>query len=197
MKGIHVSGIPCTNAVLRQRLAAPIFLFYVFETYLSGLYGLIFAGATAGLLVAVATTYTTTSLGLEQSPSELSNILNVSAAVHLFYGVDAPCGATASAFNHVGVVCHVVPLREHQARFSSAYSAPLHGPSCSVRSIPSLARAAAFRTKCVGDNVRRLHSSRRYRECAVAGMAAPVGACLLYTSPSPRDQRGSRMPSSA
>ena len=24
-----------------------------------------------------------------------------------------------------------------------------------------------------------------------------VGACLLYTSPSPRDQRGSRMPSSA
>ena len=27
--------------------------------------------------------------------------------------------------------------------------------------------------------------------------AAPPGGCLLYTSPSPRDQRGSRMPSSA
>ena len=27
--------------------------------------------------------------------------------------------------------------------------------------------------------------------------AAAVGSCLLYTSPSPRDQRGSRMPSSA
>ena len=27
--------------------------------------------------------------------------------------------------------------------------------------------------------------------------AADAGACLLYTSPSPRDQRGSRMPSSA
>ena len=26
---------------------------------------------------------------------------------------------------------------------------------------------------------------------------ALVGGCLLYTSPSPRDQRGSRMPSSA
>ena len=26
---------------------------------------------------------------------------------------------------------------------------------------------------------------------------APEGTCLLYTSPSPRDQRGSRMPSSA
>ena len=30
-----------------------------------------------------------------------------------------------------------------------------------------------------------------------AGLNAPVWACLLYTSPSPRDQRGSRMPSSA
>ena len=29
------------------------------------------------------------------------------------------------------------------------------------------------------------------------GNDAPVEACLLYTSPSPRDQRGSRMPSSA
>ena len=27
--------------------------------------------------------------------------------------------------------------------------------------------------------------------------AAERGTCLLYTSPSPRDQRGSRMPSSA
>ena len=26
---------------------------------------------------------------------------------------------------------------------------------------------------------------------------AMIGTCLLYTSPSPRDQRGSRMPSSA
>ena len=29
------------------------------------------------------------------------------------------------------------------------------------------------------------------------GFAKLVGVCLLYTSPSPRDQRGSRMPSSA
>ena len=27
--------------------------------------------------------------------------------------------------------------------------------------------------------------------------AVQIGVCLLYTSPSPRDQRGSRMPSSA
>ena len=29
------------------------------------------------------------------------------------------------------------------------------------------------------------------------GAMLGVGTCLLYTSPSPRDQRGSRMPSSA
>ena len=31
----------------------------------------------------------------------------------------------------------------------------------------------------------------------VSGRRDPVNYCLLYTSPSPRDQRGSRMPSSA
>ena len=30
-----------------------------------------------------------------------------------------------------------------------------------------------------------------------AGVLDQIGDCLLYTSPSPRDQRGSRMPSSA
>ena len=34
-------------------------------------------------------------------------------------------------------------------------------------------------------------------DCAYSDMAAVTYACLLYTSPSPRDQRGSRMPSSA
>ena len=31
----------------------------------------------------------------------------------------------------------------------------------------------------------------------VANIVPPSNCCLLYTSPSPRDQRGSRMPSSA
>ena len=42
--------------------------------------------------------------------------------------------------------------------------------------------------------------ARVVRDVAVAGVriaGAPATACLLYTSPSPRDQRGSRMPSSA
>ena len=34
-------------------------------------------------------------------------------------------------------------------------------------------------------------------EGLVAVALAPNSGCLLYTSPSPRDQRGSRMPSSA
>ena len=39
----------------------------------------------------------------------------------------------------------------------------------------------------------------RYNEnCACAGVfTSDLNSCLLYTSPSPRDQRGSRMPSSA
>ena len=40
------------------------------------------------------------------------------------------------------------------------------------------------------------------RKGEIVGLLGPNGAgktttCLLYTSPSPRDQRGSRMPSSA
>ena len=45
-------------------------------------------------------------------------------------------------------------------------------------------------------------SSLRHRGVVIALLAAVLGSilayfCLLYTSPSPRDQRGSRMPSSA
>ena len=35
------------------------------------------------------------------------------------------------------------------------------------------------------------------KQLAASSAPGPVKACLLYTSPSPRDQRGSRMPSSA
>ena len=35
------------------------------------------------------------------------------------------------------------------------------------------------------------------RDLAAALLFDPLNICLLYTSPSPRDQRGSRMPSSA
>ena len=38
---------------------------------------------------------------------------------------------------------------------------------------------------------------RHYKVNRMMGQASRVVNCLLYTSPSPRDQRGSRMPSSA
>ena len=37
----------------------------------------------------------------------------------------------------------------------------------------------------------------RLTDCAFTNMTSEDSTCLLYTSPSPRDQRGSRMPSSA
>ena len=43
---------------------------------------------------------------------------------------------------------------------------------------------------CSASTVRLVGSS-------LANLYACVSSCLLYTSPSPRDQRGSRMPSSA
>ena len=39
------------------------------------------------------------------------------------------------------------------------------------------------------------HDQRVFRESVFDSIDS--GTCLLYTSPSPRDQRGSRMPSSA
>ena len=36
-----------------------------------------------------------------------------------------------------------------------------------------------------------------FSETAVPDLLRALNGCLLYTSPSPRDQRGSRMPSSA
>ena len=41
------------------------------------------------------------------------------------------------------------------------------------------------------------HATANAREAIDWARVIPFMACLLYTSPSPRDQRGSRMPSSA
>ena len=45
--------------------------------------------------------------------------------------------------------------------------------------------------------IRRLELAERIRTDAVAWAIGRAGVCLLYTSPSPRDKRQSRMPSSA
>ena len=52
--------------------------------------------------------------------------------------------------------------------------------------------------RAVDQQVRKLRwQYRRFRIAFVIGWNKVNGICLLYTSPSPRDQRGSRMPSSA
>ena len=47
------------------------------------------------------------------------------------------------------------------------------------------------------ENVLRGKNVPRERMLEVSEHYQHFGGCLLYTSPSPRDQRGSRMPSSA
>ena len=46
------------------------------------------------------------------------------------------------------------------------------------------------KNSCGEHNRRKIINGKKFRICKHKG-------CLLYTSPSPRDQRGSRMPSSA
>ena len=60
------------------------------------------------------------------------------------------------------------------------------------RSPDSQARAQALYQKLRAEMP--LHELRQAQELSQEALAK---ACLLYTSPSPRDQRGSRMPSSA
>ena len=53
----------------------------------------------------------------------------------------------------------------------------------------------------VADNLYRVQNNNHYTMVLITDEGAiitdPINSCLLYTSPSPRDQRGSRMPSSA
>ena len=60
-----------------------------------------------------------------------------------------------------------------------------------------LASIPAVNIRAVGTNaLRRLRGKNKFLERAERALGHSID-CLLYTSPSPRDQRGSRMPSSA
>ena len=66
----------------------------------------------------------------------------------------------------------------------------------STRIVDNLLVLQASDAELIGLQKQRMRCiALAFREVAIA--AALVCGCLLYTSPSPRDQRGSRMPSSA
>ena len=58
--------------------------------------------------------------------------------------------------------------------------------------------AGTDRTRALAPALAEWLGSEHFRGCAFINSVSELGdTCLLYTSPSPRDQRGSRMPSSA
>ena len=57
--------------------------------------------------------------------------------------------------------------------------------------------AASFQRAVIDILVRKAHQAMQQSKLTRLCVGGGVAACLLYTSPSPRDQRGSRMPSSA
>ena len=61
------------------------------------------------------------------------------------------------------------------------------------------AEASAARERRARDELAKAHAQldASRRQCAALASALRDASCLLYTSPSPRDQRGPRMPSSA
>ena len=63
-----------------------------------------------------------------------------------------------------------------------------------AHNVVDVLQKAGFEAYVVGGCVRDLLLGLKPKDFDVATSAKP---CLLYTSPSPRDQRGSRMPSSA
>ena len=82
------------------------------------------------------------------------------------------------------------------------------GHRCCLVRVKSAAAAAAFTRQYDGERWRKIRRTGSEHElacrCSVRLASrddmspTPAAApCLLYTSPSPRDQRGSRMPSSA
>ena len=101
-------------------------------------------------------------------------------------------------------------LNEHDFRVHAALDSARPGPALAaiqkkesgyLKAFQKLGgeRAAAKAKKLPKDDERTKFRATRDVLLEATGVDAeePVWGCLLYTSPSPRDQRGSRMPSSA
>ena len=62
---------------------------------------------------------------------------------------------------------------------------------------PAIRRPSPAAPQTLAEELKATKQCEEGEEPEEGGALAQVADCLLYTSPSPRDQRGSRMPSSA
>ena len=70
--------------------------------------------------------------------------------------------------------------------------------SCDTRAVIDRGEALSFRKRSEKDQlIRFVNVSPKLDQKLNGFQISTLSTCLLYTSPSPRDQRGSRMPSSA
>ena len=73
----------------------------------------------------------------------------------------------------------------------------VHRPTSKRRIVTARKQPAAVKRECGNGSIVPFQSSNHRAFAGIDDANDIVATCLLYTSPSPRDQRGSRMPSSA
>ena len=95
-------------------------------------------------------------------------------------------GAISFAANDTAEVVSDDVISEQRANLAKSTNNAGFGPQ-SPRDIDSVD----------GENTRQFQMSPAFTSMNLCNIHFHESACLLYTSPSPRDQRGSRMPSSA
>ena len=109
----------------------------------------------------------------------------------------AAAGRAMTAMPVVGLVCGVVATALAHGVYAMRAGALLSGV-VGVAAVLALTRG--MHVDALADTADGLGSYAgpdRALEIMRSGSVGPMGACLLYTSPSPRDKRQSRMPSSA
>ena len=117
-------------------------------------------------------------------------------------GRNSDAAAPEELFDWLNV--YAMAVNEENAAGGQVVTAPTNGAAGVIPSV--------LRHYCMGENAKPqdvhtflltaggiglLYKQRASISGAEMGCQGEVGVCLLYTSPSPRDQRGSRMPSSA
>ena len=136
------------------------------------------------------------------------SVIKVKKATELAMARSREIGLQAQFDGEIQVDAALVPdvaalkdLKSHVAGRANVLIFPdLNAGNIASKLLKHIARANAYGQILLGIDRPAADVSRGSNAHDVLGVAAIVGLqsiCLLYTSPSPRDQRGSRMPSSA